>query len=161
MADTLDRSKLYVPALGGLYDRLSGLAYPLLRFACGALLIPHGWSKIIGGAVAKYDEAGALVGGTAGFMAKAGFPAPEILAWYIGLLELVGGALIAIGLFTRPVALLVVGFMFVAAVTVHGGAWFWTSRGMEMPLLWMVVAIVIFIRGGGNLSVDGARQKQF
>lgn len=160
MADTIDRSRLYIPGLAGLYEGLAGLGHPLLRFACGALLVPHGWSKIVGGAVAQYDPTGALVGGTAGFMAKMNFPIPEVLAWYIGLLELVGGALLAIGLLTRFVAIQVVGFMFVAAFVVHSGDWFWTSRGMEMPLLWLAVAIYLFVRGGGNLSVDRAMSKE-
>lgn len=161
MAEQTDRSRLFIPALGCVYDRLGDFAYPLLRFTCGALLVPHGWSKVIGGAVAKYNEAGVLVGGTAGFMAKMNFPAPEALAWYIGLLELVGGAMIAIGLYTRAVAALVIGFLFVAAFVVHSGAWFWTSRGMEMPLFWLAVAVVIFIRGGGRCSVDSRLSKTF
>ncbi len=161
MAEQIDRSRLYIPALGGLYDGLNNLAYPILRFAGGALLVPHGWAKIIGGTAAKYDANGALVGGTAAFMAKLNFPAPEFLAYYIGVLELVGGVMIAVGLLTRFVAIQVVGFMFVAAFVVHSGSWFWTARGMEMPLLWMAVAIAIFIRGGGNLSVDKAMSKEF
>ena len=161
MADSTDRSRLFVPALGGIYDGLANLAYPLLRFSCGALLVPHGWAKIVNGAAAKYDATGALVGGTAAFMAKMNFPAPAALAYYIGVLELVGGAMIAIGLLTRLMAIQVVGFMFVAAFVVHSGTWFWTARGMEMPLLWMAMAIVVFIRGGGNLSVDKAMSKEF
>lgn len=161
MAEPVSRSRLFIPGLGGLYDGLGDKAYPLVRFTCGALLVPHGWAKIVDGGVATYNEAGVLVGGTAGAMANMGFPAPEILAWYIGLLELVGGALIAVGLFTRFFALLVVGFMFVAAFVVHVDAWFWTNRGMEMPLLWMAVAIAVFIRGGGNWSVDRAMSKEF
>ena len=161
MTEHTDRSKLFIPELGALYDGLADFAYPLLRFTCGALLVPHGWAKVIGGSVAKYNEAGALVGGTAGFMAKMNFPAPEALAWYIGLLELVGGIMIAVGLFTRAVALLVVGFMVVAAFVVHSGAWFWTSRGMEMPLFWLAVAVVIFIRGGGRFSIDSRLSKSF
>lgn len=151
MVDHTEGSRLYIPALGGLYEGLAGIAYPLLRFTCGALLVPHGWDKVINGTVT----------GTAGFMARMGFPAPEILAWYIAILELVGGVLLAIGLLTRPIALLVVGFMFVAAFVVHTNAWFWTDRGMEMPLLWLVVAIVIFIKGGGNWSVDKKLSKEF
>jgi len=161
MADASNRSRLIIPALGGIYEGLADLAYPFLRFCFGAFFVPHGWSKIIGGAVAKYNEAGALIGGTAAGMAKMGFPAPELLAWYIGLLELVGGTLLAIGLLTRPIAVLFVGFLFVAATVVHSGAWFWTAKGMEMPLILMVVAIVIAVRGGGRLSVDRALSREF
>ncbi|MAF50063.1 MAG: DoxX family protein [Rhodospirillales bacterium] len=161
MNDQIDRSGLYIPGLGGIYDSLSDLAYPILRIAMGAWYIPHGWVKIIGGGVAKYNDAGALVGGTAGFMAKMNFPIPEVLAWYIGLLELVGGALLVLGLLTRLVAIQYVGFMLVAAIFVHKANWFWTGRGMEMPLLLLVIAVVLFIRGGGNLSIDKSMSKEF
>lgn len=161
MAEASNRSRLIIPALGPIYDRLADLAYPFLRFCFGAFFVPHGWVKIVGGGVAKYDAAGALVGGTAAGMAKMGFPAPEILAWYIGLLELVGGALLAIGLLTRPLAVLFIGFLFVAATVVHSGAWFWTAKGMEMPLILMVVAIVIAVRGGGHRSVDRMLSREF
>ncbi len=162
MADAIDKSKLIVPGLAGIYDGLADYAYSLLRFSCGALLVTGGWVKIIGGSVAKYNEAGALIGGAAGYMAKLNFPIPEVLAWYVGILELVGGVMLAIGLLTRLVAIQVVVFMFVAAFVVHSQiAWFWTNRGMEMPLLWLAVAIVIFARGGGKWSVDGSMSKEF
>jgi len=161
MADVSDNSRLIIPGLGGLYDGLADFAYPILRFFFGAFFIPHGWAKIVSGAVAKYNEAGALIGGTAGFMAKMNFPAPEALAWYIAILELVGGAMLAIGLFTRLIAIQIIGFMAVAAFVVHSNAWFWNARGMEMPLLLMVIAIVIFIRGGHHWSVDKTLSKEF
>ena len=69
--------------------------------------------------------------------------------------------MLAIGLLTRLVAIQIVGFMAVAAFVVHSGAWFWTGRGMEMPLLLMVIAIVIFIRGGHHWSVDKTLSKEF
>ena len=161
MANGSGNTRLIIPALGGIYDSLGALAYPFLRFCYGAFFIPHGWSKIVAGSVAKYDAAGMLVGGTAAGMMKMGFPAPEALAWYIGLLELVGGAMLAVGLLTRLMAIQFVGFMFVAAFVVHAGNWFWTAKGMEMPLILMVIGIVIAIRGGRQLSVDRALSKEF
>lgn len=161
MADATGNSRLIIPGLGGLYEGLAELAYPCLRFFYGAYFIPHGWVKIVDGGVAKYNEAGALVGGLAGYMAKASFPAPEMLAWYIGILELVGGAMLAIGLLTRLVAIQMIGFMAVAAFVVSSKTWFWTDRGMEMPLLLMIIGIVIFIRGGHHWSVDKILPREF
>ena len=160
MTDSTDQSRLIIPALGGLYDGLARFAYPFLRFCYGAFFVPHGWSKIVGDSVAIYDASGALVGGTAAGMARMSFPMPEVLAWCIGVLELMGGALLAIGLLTRLMAIQFVGFMFVAAFVVHSGAWFWTARGLEMPLILMVIGIVIFVRGGGQLSVDKVLSKE-
>jgi len=140
-----------IPALGGIYDALSPLAYPLIRFVTGATLIPHGWSKIIGGGVS----------GTAESMASLGFEPGLLFAWYIGLLELVGGTLLAVGFLTRLWAIQVVGFMAVAAFYVHwGNGYFWGNGGFEFPLFWGVVALAIVILGGGRLSVDRALGKE-
>ena len=56
MATKSDHSRLIIPGLGGIYDGLGSLAYPFLRFCFGAFFVPHGWSKIIGGAGAWIRE---------------------------------------------------------------------------------------------------------
>ncbi len=144
--------KLIIPALDGFYRAVSDLAYPLVRFTAGVMLIPHGWGKFFGGALA----------GTAGFMSKIGLEPAYVLATYIGLIELVGGTLLAIGLLTRLVAIQVIGFMAVAVFYVHwGNGFLWTSGGFEYPLFWGLVALAILFRGGGLLSVDRAIGKEF
>lgn len=141
------RRRRYLPALAPVLDRFAWLSYPLVRFTCGALLIPHGWSKLFGGGL----------GATAASMAKNGLEPAYALAVYIALLELVGGFLIAVGFLTRLWALLVIGFMAVAAVHVHWPiAYFWNKAGAEMPLFWMLIATAVFLRGSGPLSVDHA-----
>lgn len=141
-----------IPALSPLYEALAPYAYPLVRFTAGALLIPHGWAKIVGG----------QVGAVAQMMAKQGLEPALPLAWYIGCLELFGGAMLAIGLLTRVVAAQVVGFMAVATFAVHwGNGFFWTKGGFEYPLFWGAVAIAIAIRGGGWLSVDAKIGHEF
>ena len=69
--------------------------------------------------------------------------------------------MLAIGLLTRLVAIQFIGFMAVAAFVVHSNAWFWTAKGMEMPLLLLLIAIVIGIRGGHHWSVDKTLSKEF
>lgn len=136
-----------IPALAPLYDGLSPYAYPLVRFTTGAILIPHGWGKIIGGGV----------GGTAESMAGMGLEPALLLAWYIGILELIGGTLLAVGFLTRLWAIQVVGFMAVATFYVHWPmGYFWTDMGYEFPLFWGLMALAILFRGGGRLSVDRA-----
>lgn len=147
----IDRPHRLIPALGAVYDALGPYAYPLIRFTTGAALIPHGWGKIVGGGV----------GGTAQFMASMGIEPGLLFAWYIGLLELVGGALLAVGLLTRLWAIQVVGFMAVAAFYVHwGNGYFWNNGGYQFPLFWGIVALAIVILGGGRLSVDRALGKE-
>ena len=46
MADAA--SRLYVPALGGLYSAVNEYAEPILRIGVGAILIPHGMQKLFG-----------------------------------------------------------------------------------------------------------------
>ncbi len=140
-----------IPGLSGLYDGLAPYMWPLIRFIAGASLVPHGWDKIVGGGVA----------GTAGFMASLGMEPAMLWAWYIALLELIGGTLLAIGFLTRLWAILVVGFMAVAVFYVHWpNGFFWTDAGFEYPLFWGIVAFALFIRGGGRLSVDAAMGKE-
>ncbi len=140
-----DRPEPLVPALAPVWDKTGGLAWPLIRIATGAMLIPHGWPKIVGGGVE----------GFAGGLAQMGFQPAYALAWYVGLLELVGGALLVVGLLTRLVAIQVVGFMAVAAFVVHWGNGFsWTNGGFEYPLYWGLVALALVIGGGGRYSLD-------
>lgn len=79
-----------------------------------------------------------------------------------GLTEFVGGILLAIGLFTRPVAVAVFILMMVAVFKVHLGAGFFiTKGGYEFALLWGMVALGIALRGGGPLSLDRKIGKEF
>ncbi|MGE5506032.1 MAG: DoxX family protein [Actinomycetota bacterium] len=146
MADgDIDRSRLLLPALGPVYQALSQASWPLVRFICGAALVPHGWGKLIEGGLP----------GTADAFAKLGIEPAYPLALYIGLLELVGGTLLALGLFTRLVAVQVVVFMATAVVQVHWpNGYAWTGKGYEYPLFWGMVALAIAFRGGGRWSVD-------
>ena len=134
----------YIPALAKLYQPLDWLAWPLVRVTIGALLMPHGWQKLSG------DMAVVALG-----FAKAGLEPALVLAWYIACLEFFGGLLLVLGFLTRPVALLVVGFMAVAVVHVHAGnGFFWTAKGYEYPLMWGLMALAIVIKGAGRWSLD-------
>lgn len=152
MQNTVRQPQLLIPALGEFYEAVSGLAYPLVRFVAGAMLIPHGWMKLFGGALA----------GTAQGMSSMGLEPAYPLAVYIALLEFVGGTLLALGLLTRLVAIQVIGFMVVAAFYVHlGNGFLWINGGYEYPLFWGIIALAILFRGGGPLSVDRLIGKEF
>ena len=70
--------------------------------------------------------------------------------------------LLALGLFTRPIAVLVVGFMAVSAYYVHAANGFlWIKGGFEYPLFWGLVALAIAVRGGGPKSLDARMKRQF
>jgi putative oxidoreductase len=153
--ETIEERHYVVPALGSLYSALEIYSWPLLRAATGLFFVPHGMQKLFGfwgGDIAK----------TAQGFAKLGLDPAWFWAYYIGCLEFFGGLLLAVGLLTRPVAALFVGFMFVGAFHVHIHiGWFWPNRGMEIPLYLMLVCLAILIRGGGPLSIDRRLGREF
>ncbi|MDP3379471.1 MAG: DoxX family protein [Brevundimonas sp.] len=79
-----------------------------------------------------------------------------------GVLELVGGALIVLGLFTRPVAFLLSGMMAVAYFQFHAmaGGLFPMVNGGELAALYCWVFLYLVFAGPGAFSVDGILAKK-
>jgi putative oxidoreductase len=148
MSDTAVAPKLYFPGLSGLYAALQPYGYPVIRFAAGAILIPHGWAKLFGGAAPFVAEK---------VLAPLGFPAPYFWVYFLGLLETLGVAALALGFFTRLFAAMLFVEMLVVtfAVHVHRGYSF-TSQGggFEYPLLLCALYLGIFMRGSDRCSID-------
>ncbi|MCB9948404.1 MAG: DoxX family protein, partial [Rhodospirillaceae bacterium] len=139
---------LFIPALSGLYAGLAPLAAAAPRVAAGLLLMPHGAQKLFG-AFGGYG-----LDGTGQFMASIGLEPGWLFALAAGLVEFVGGALLALGLLTRPAAVAVAVLLGVT-ITVHWpNGLFWTDMGFEYPLFWAVVALSYAVRGGGGYSLD-------
>ena len=148
MYESIGRPRYVVPGLAGIYAALDSYSWPLIRVATGLFFVPHGMQKLFGA------WGGDLTKTAEGF-AKQGLEPAMFWATYIGCLEFLGGILLVIGLLTRPVALLFAGFMAVAVFRVHLKiGWFWTGRGMEVPLYLLLICLAILIRGGSVLSVD-------
>jgi len=82
-------------------------------------------------------------------------PIMKVLGPLSGWLELVGGLLLLIGLFTRPVAFILSGLMAVAYFMAHapGGFWPIINKG-ELAVILCFVYFYIFFAGGGPWSVD-------
>jgi putative oxidoreductase len=152
------QTQYIIPGLGRIWDKLGGYAWAFLRICMGLWYIPHGMQKLFG-------AFGGNIKGVAGAMAKVWGIDPGTalgLAYFLGCLEFFGGILLVVGLLTRPVAALFVGFMYVAAFhfnIVRG--WWWTVGGTEMPLLLLAVALVILVRGGGEYSLDRKFGREF
>lgn len=96
--------------------------------------------------------------GTAKFL---GFPVlPHVppawsLSWYGGLMELVGGLLLLLGLFSRPVALLLSGEMAVAYWVAHfPQSPFPALSGGDAAILYCFVFLYIAVAGPGPWSLD-------
>jgi putative oxidoreductase len=144
--------KLIFPGLAGFYGRFSPFSYEFKRFATGAILVPHGIQKVLNVPIAKF----------APNIAAKGLPFAEGLTYLTYFAESVTAACLAIGLFTR-IAAAVIGIEMLVIVFFFQWqfGYFWTVRGYEFALLWALLCIAIFFRGGGRYSIDRMIGKEF
>ncbi len=142
-------NQLYFPFMAGFYDKTSDLGFPLIRFFTGLILMPHGAQKLFGW------FGGFGIEGTSGFFSKIGLEPAVPLAILVGSVEFFGGLLLAVGFLTRFAAAAIAIELFFVAFYVHlANGYFWNNGGYEYPLLWGLVAVGIFLRGAGHLSID-------
>jgi len=146
MADeVVEPKRLVFPGLAGLYEKISPYSYALMRFSTGAVLVPHGIVKILQVPPEKFAEN----------LTAHGFPMPLLLTYLVYFTESVAAACMAIGLFTRIAAAMVWLQMSVIIVVFQWQyGYFWTNRGIEFALLWWLLCIAIFFRGGERCSID-------
>ncbi len=87
------------------------------------------------------------------------FPMPMTPLLYVaGIIEVVGGALLIVGLFTRPVAFLLSGMSAAAYFLAHAPQGpFPIANGGEAAVLYCFVFVYLAAAGGGAWSVDAAR----
>ncbi|WHS62527.1 DoxX family protein [Pseudomonas sp. G2-4] len=125
--------------------------YTLLRIAFAAVLFTHGLPKFLRTAHGSMaDPMAASINLIQNVM---GLPFAPQLAFLVMLLETAGALMLAIGLGTRLVALLIVVQM--AAISYAlGPTWPWIDRGIEFPVLMGFLALYIVARGGGIHSLD-------
>ncbi len=113
----------------------------VLRVMSAFLLVQHGTQKVLA------------------FPTAPSFGQPPLMSLIgvSGVLELVGGFLLLIGLFTRPVAFVLSGFMAVAYFMAHAPASFWPILNQgELAVLYCFVFLYLAVAGGGEWSVDNA-----
>jgi putative oxidoreductase len=120
-------------------EPLEAIVYPALRIIAGAMFACHGIQKLFGvfgaeHAVPLFSQLG--VG---------------------GVIELTGGVLIALGLFTRPAAFICSGQMAVAFFQFHvaeTGKILPIQSGADDTVLYCFVFLLFLVRGGGRASLD-------
>ena len=150
MTDRVDRKRLYVPAVAGLYEQLAPLAPTLVRIALGCIIIPHGFGKLF---------LADAVPASRNFV-QFGWAYPLAWAYFIGTVEFVGGVLLILGLWTRAAALALVVQMSVISFAVLWPKWFWGQRGMEYALFMGLIALSVFFRGSGPYALDNVMKKE-
>ena len=84
------------------------------------------------------------------------------LAYLTYFIESVAAACLAIGLFTRIAAAMIgVEMLIIVFVFQWRFGHFWTNRGYEFALLWVLLCVAIFFKGGGRHSIDRIIGKEF
>jgi putative oxidoreductase len=87
-------------------------------------------------------------------------PAAMSLTWFAGLIEIVGGALLALGLFTRPVAFILSGEMAFAYWIGHAPRNFFpVLNGGDAAILYCFLFLYIAFAGGGPWSLDAMMRR--
>lgn len=123
------------------------LGLAILRVILGVIFIAHGVPKLTGG-----------IEGTAMFFGSVGIPAPVAAAWFIALLETLGGIALLIGSFVTPVAMLLSAHMLAGIVLVHAANGFYVigegHDGVEFSLLLIAALLALVFCGPGLAALD-------
>jgi putative oxidoreductase len=129
----------------GFSPSLTSLSFLFLRCTIGILLFIAGAGKLTG-----WFGGYGLQATIAGY-GKMGFSAT--LAWLSILTELIGGLLLALGLFTRPAAFAVMINMLVATIVMLPNG-FMGPMGAQSPFIFLMVDIAILLAGPMDYSLD-------
>ncbi|MDK9558991.1 DoxX family protein [Marinobacter sp. M216] len=132
-----------------LLQSSAGFAALVLRVPVGLVLAAHGAQKLFGW------FGGYGLEGTGQWMASIGLEPGYLMALLAGSAEFFGGLALALGLLTRPAALVNAVAMLVAIFAVHiGNGLFMSNNGYEYALTLFVVSVALAIQGGGRLALD-------
>jgi putative oxidoreductase len=125
-------------------DRLTAFApqaLAILRIVAALLFIEHGTQKLFGFPASEFS------------------PAFLSLPWIAGVLEIVGGALVLVGLFARQAAFVLAGLMAAAYWMAHAPqSFFPVQNGGDAAILFCFVFLYIFVAGPGAWALDARRR---
>jgi putative oxidoreductase len=110
----------------------------LLRFMSGLLVLQHGTAKYLNFPAGPMNNA-----------------SPMTMSGAAGVIELIGGILLVVGLFTRPTAFILSGMTAVAYFYVHAPRGFFpVLNAGELAALYCFVFLYLAAAGAGPLSLD-------
>ena len=131
-------------------DSAIDFAILIVRLFIGPCFIVHALGKL--GVVGTGN-----MDGFASWLEDLGVPFAGVQARMAMLSELVGGALLTVGLLTRPACLVLVGTMVVAGKLGHRGAGYLITNdppGAEYTINLAAIAFAVFVTGPGSISID-------
>ena len=132
-------------SLAAKWTNLAPQLRSLLRIVAALMFMQAGTIKLFGWPMA---------------MPGGGSPPMWSQVWIGAVLELVGGALLIVGLFTRPVAFILSGEMAVAYFQFHAPNGFWPVVNQGQPaVLYCFIWLYLSAAGGGPWSLDALRRK--
>ena len=123
--------------------RLRETGIALLRIILGVVFFAHGYLK--------FFKMG--IDGTAGFFNSLGIPAPELAAWFVTGLEMIGGIALILGIFTPVLGVLFAIEMAVVIFTAKRGKGFFAPEGYEFELTLLVASAALALTGPGAFSL--------
>lgn len=140
--------------LQSAYDSLLRWCHPLGDLLLLLLRLNWGWQFMVAGRGKLADPARAI-----GFFEKISIPFPSFNVYFVGIVESLGGLLLALGLGSRLVSVPLVITMLVASLTAHREAFFAFFRDpdrfvAETPFPFLVTALIVLCFGPGSLSLD-------
>jgi putative oxidoreductase len=148
------------PQLAGIYAALGPWAEALLRVAVGLCLIPHGLRSYYG----LFPDTGMPINSMkmlTEVLDAEGYRPGKLWAPVIIITELVGGPMLALGLFTRVVSIPIAILLFLSIWEHSKFGWFWNKQGCEYPLIWALASLYFLVNGGGKISLDALIGWQF
>jgi putative oxidoreductase len=128
-----------------LAERWAPRVLSILRIVAALIFIEHGTQKLFGFPAPPAN----------------GFPASLSLLWWQAIIEVVGGALLLIGLYTRLVAFVLSGSMAFAYWIGHAPKSFFPAlNGGDAAILYCFIFLYIACAGPGPWSIDGSVQRR-
>ena len=119
-------------------------ALAVLRIVAGLIFLEHGTQKLLGFPSGERAFVDAMT-----------------LSWWAGVFELILGALITLGLFTRVAAFIAAGEMAVAYWIAHAPQNFFpVNNGGDAAILYCFVSLFLVFAGPGRWSIDAWRQAE-
>lgn len=129
-------NKLFSPS-----PLLEQYGLPVIRFIIGAIVAYHGLEVFSPGKIAGYAEWDSIKN----------FPFPKFMVYLAKGIEFAGGICLALGLFTRPAAILIFFTMMFICFKVGSGKFYYEDQA---PFMYGLLSLVFFFTGPVSLALD-------